>query len=169
MRAGEGKMIDIALASGAADFELGRWIIAEYAETPEVNGCFRNLPGELAGLAELYTPPRGRLFLARSASEAVGCAGIHLLGDDTAEMKRLYVRPAFRGQGTGRALIEAIIGAAREMDLRALRLDTLPSMETAAALYRRVGFREIPPYKKMRILENATFMEFPLDFHLGTR
>lgn len=155
-------MIDIAPARGAEDFDLGRGLIAEYAETPEVDGCFRDLAGEIAGLAEIYTPPQGAFFIARCAGEAAGCAGLRPLGDGSAELKRLYVRPAFRGQGAGRALIEAVTSSAREMGLGALRLDTLPTMATAAALYRRMGFRIIPPYKKNTRLENLTFMELPL-------
>jgi ribosomal protein S18 acetylase RimI-like enzyme len=98
-----------------------------------------------ASLAEL----RGRyasLLIAFHAEQLAGCAALRDIGDGIGEMKRLYVRPDFQGAGLGRSLVERVIAEAKFAGYRALRLDTLPKMERAIALYRSLGFHEIPPY-----------------------
>ena len=154
--------VKIALAASAEDFALARELIAEYAETPEVDRCIRDLESELAGVSENYSPPRGWLWIASAGGKAAGCAALRPLGDGAGEMKRLYVRPPFRGRKVGRALAEAVIREAGETGFGALRLDTLPSMRAAAALYRSMGFREIPPCGEEPI-PGAIYMEISLN------
>ncbi len=114
-------------------------------------------------LAE-FAPPNGRLLLASFNGEVVGCAGLRRLSPEIGEIKRVYVRPAFRGKGLGKALIEAVIAAARLIGYRKLRLETASFMEGAQALYRSLGFDLIEPYREvpreLKVLE--VFMELNL-------
>ena len=115
-----------------------RELLAEYARMVDEPCCFADFERELAGLPGGY-----RLFLA---DDAAGCVAVRLLATDTAEMKRLYVRPAYRGRGLGRELAAAAIAAARGAGCARIVLDTLPKMHEAIALYGFLGFREIQPY-----------------------
>jgi len=101
---------------------------------------------ELATLPGAYSPPHGRLLLARQGAEVAGCVALRPLEADRCEMKRLYLRPPFRGQGIGRDLAEAIIAEARAIGYRSICLDTLASMDAARAMYASLGFRAIPAY-----------------------
>lgn len=128
---------------------IARELFVEYSESVGAGFCFQGFTEELAQLPGEYARPSGRLFLAsddKDDNQVVGCGALRRIDADTCEMKRFYVRPAFRGKGLGRELIHALIGAAREIGYARMRLDTLPSMTTAIALYRALGFREIPPY-----------------------
>ena len=129
-------------ASAPADFDMLRSLFAEYARSVDEPCCFAGFERELADL------PRGYLALFLSCEEAVaaGCVGLREIDRDTAEMKRLYVRPAWRGRGLGRALAEAAIGAARAAGYGRIVLDSLPKMHEARALYRSLEFRETAPY-----------------------
>lgn len=129
------------------DLPLVRALFREYAAGLEVDLGFQGFAQELAGLPGAYTPPLGCLLIGWSDRDADGCVAVRPLAPDLAEMKRLYVRPAGRGSGSGELLARAAIAHARAAGFRALRLDTLPSMEQARALYARLGFREIPPYR----------------------
>ncbi len=141
-------MIGIATVATASDYELARGLFREYADGLGVDLCFQGFEVELARLAERYGPPWGRLLLARhdESGEAAGCVGLRRLDETTGEMKRMYVRPSARGQGVGRRLALALLDAAREVGYGRVRLDTLPSMGEAHALYRSLGFVEIAPY-----------------------
>lgn len=99
---------------------------------------------ETAHLEHKYGPPEGRLYLARWDGAAAGCGGLRKLDGGRCELKRLYVRPAFRGRRIGEALLRQLIGDARAVGYRSLLLDTLPFMDSALRLYRRFGFSEIP-------------------------
>jgi putative acetyltransferase len=125
-----------------------RALFAEYAAMPEVDGCLRTMDRELASLPGEYASPEGRLLLALADDSAAGCVGLRKFAPGQAEMKRLYVRPAFRGRRIGHLLTEAILAEARHAGYREMLLDTLPVLAEAVALYRRFGFREIPPYMK---------------------
>jgi putative acetyltransferase len=138
-----------------------RVLFEEYAASLGFDLTFQGFEHEVRGLPGEYGPPRGRLLVARVGSELVGCVGLRPLGGDVCELKRLYVRPAHRGSGAGRALTEAVISAARELGYAWIRLDTVPAMEAARALYRSLGFREIPPYRYNPIPGTA-YMELRL-------
>jgi ribosomal protein S18 acetylase RimI-like enzyme len=146
-------MLRIVQASTEPAILQVRDLFREYAATPEVGVCLQDFERELTSLPGPYGPPTGRLLLAlRQGSEGmdgpVGCVGLRKLEDGTCEMKRLYVRPTFRGEGAGRALVEAVLAEARAMSYRKMRLDTLPIMHEAQTLYKTLGFREIPAYLK---------------------
>lgn len=139
-----------------------RELFLEYAQSLGFSLCFQGFDKELADLPGDYAPPRGRLILASRKGDAAGCVALHPISGDICEMKRLYVRPEFRGSGLGRALAERIITAAREIGYPRLRLDTVePRMKTAVALYRQLGFHEIAPYRPNPI-QGALYMELEL-------
>ena len=130
-------------AADAAALDEVRALFREYAASLPFTLAFQGFDDELATLPGAYAAPGGALLLAPGA----GCVGIRPLGEATCEMKRLYVRPSARGSGLGRALAEAAVVEARELGHARMRLDTVPGMETAQALYERLGFREIAPYR----------------------
>ena len=142
----------IRIAQTPADVVSARRLFGEYAASLGVDLCFQGFAGELAGLPGDYAAPRGRLLLARRGSIDVGCVALRPLRDAAGapagpgEIKRLYVHPAARGSGLGRALIEAVIEHARAIGYREIRLDTLATMDAARALYASLGFRECEPY-----------------------
>lgn len=142
-------LIELADAS-AQDLELVRAIFREYAGGLGVDLCFQQFDEELAGLPGEYAPPRGALLLAWVDGELAGCCALRPLDTadypNAAEMKRLYVRKAFRGFGLGRRLAEAVLDAARQAGYACVLLDTLDDMEAARALYEDLGFEDIPPY-----------------------
>ena len=151
----------IVPAQADADFITARNLFMEYAENLGVDLCFQGFQEELAGLPGAYAPPDGRLLLAIDGDRAAGCVAIRNLGEGICEMKRLYVKSAYRGQGLGRRLAEAIIAEARAIGYRTMRLDSLTSLTEAAGLYRSLGFVEIPPYR-YNPLPDAIFMELSL-------
>lgn len=141
--------IDIDAADGAPegeDLAHVRALFLEYADSLGFSLCFQGFEDELAGLPGKYAPPEGALLLARVDGAVVGVVGLRSLGDGVCEMKRLYVRPAFRRSGAGRLLAERIVEIGRTAGYRAMRLDTLATMQAARALYARLGFHEIAPY-----------------------
>jgi GNAT superfamily N-acetyltransferase len=139
-----------------------RELFQEYAQSLGVNLCFQNFEQELAGLPGHYAPPDGRLLLAEYELQLAGCVALHKWEDGICEMKRLYLRPSFRGKGLGRAIAEKIITDARSIGYRRMRLDTIePLMKDAVEMYRKLGFREIAPYRPNPIV-GAMYMELQL-------
>lgn len=144
------------------EIQKARGLFEEYAAGIGISLCFQNFDQELKNLPGDYASPDGRLLLARENGELAGCIAMRKLEPGVCEMKRLFVRPAFRGLGLGRTLVQSIINEARNLGYTHMRLDTLPGrMETAIALYRSLGFTEIGPYCENPV-EGAKFMELDL-------
>jgi ribosomal protein S18 acetylase RimI-like enzyme len=133
----------------------------EYGASLEVDLEFQDFERELADLPGDYAPPDGRLILSFSDGALSGCVALRRLLPEVCEMKRLYARPASRGQGLGRALAQAVLAEARAIGYSKMRLDTLPSMGAAIALYRSLGFTEIAPYRANPV-PGALFLELDL-------
>ncbi|HEY3039775.1 MAG TPA: GNAT family N-acetyltransferase [Pyrinomonadaceae bacterium] len=153
------------LIQATSDEEIlqARQLFEEYAASLGIDLCFQNFDKELAGLPGAYAPPSGRLLLAKEDDLIAGCIALRKIGDGIGEMKRLYVRSEFRGQGLGRLLTEALLREARDIGYSRMRLDTIPGkMDQAIALYRSLGFRDIEPYYNNPV-EGAAFMELLLD------
>lgn len=151
----------IVPAEGAADLALVRTLFQEYGASLEVDLEFQDFTAEVAGLPGAYAPPAGRLLLGLEGDRPAGCVALRPLGAEIVELKRLYVRPEFRGAGWGRRLAERAIAEARSAGYRCLRLDTLPSMAGARRLYAALGFRSIPPYRHNPVPGTA-FLELNL-------
>jgi len=134
-------------AESPAQLAQARELFLEYAQSLGFSLCFQNFDKELASLPGDYAAPEGRLLLAVYEGQLAGCVALHPLDPDVCEMKRLYLRPQFRGKGLGRALADRIIAEARHIGYHRMRLDTVePVMKDAVALYRKLGFKEIAPY-----------------------
>jgi ribosomal protein S18 acetylase RimI-like enzyme len=142
--------VELLTPASPADFDALREILREYAQGLGVDLCFQNFEQELASLPADYAAPRGALLMAMVDGEVAGCCALRPLDNadypNASEMKRLYVRNAFRGFGLGRHLAEAVMDAARQGGYTCVLLDTLSDMEAARALYEDLGFQEIPPY-----------------------
>jgi putative acetyltransferase len=166
------KMLRIEQALSDVQIALARELFLEYANALSVDLCFQDFTQELQELPGKYAPPKGRLLLAYYNDDAVssqlaGCGALRPFSDEICEMKRLYIRPEFRGRGFGRVLTLALISAAREIGYRALRLDTLPEMHEAHKLYQTLGFREIAPYRASK-MEGLLYLELDLSTSLLT-
>lgn len=142
--------IDIVHCENANDMTAVRRIFQEYARALSVDLCFQNFELELLNLPGDYSAPRGALLTAFVNSQLAGCCALRPLDTvdyaSACEMKRLFVRPEYRGLGLGRQLVEATLDCARRVGYDAILLDTLSDMEAARALYEDLGFEEIPPY-----------------------
>lgn len=139
-------MLTIAPAASPQDLDDVRALFREYADLVAEALCFQNFDQEFASLPGAYAPPGGALLIARDGGAAAGCVALRRLDDRTGEMKRMYVRQAFRGTGLGRRLALAVIEEARKRNYARVVLDTLPKLTAAIALYRDLGFRDTGPY-----------------------
>jgi ribosomal protein S18 acetylase RimI-like enzyme len=148
-------------AESPEQLEFVRELFLEYAQSLEVDLCFQNFSQELAGLPGQYSRPTGRLLLATQNGEVLGCGALRRDAEGICEMKRLYVRPAARGSGIGLALIHELVKEARAIGYQRMRLDTLPSMTKAIALYRSLGFKEIAAYRYNPV-PGSLFLELDL-------
>jgi putative acetyltransferase len=156
----------IRAASGEVDVAAVRTLFDEYAREIATDLCFQGFAQERDGLPGAYAPPRGRLLVAEQGGVIAGCVALRPLEDGTAEMKRLYLRPKARGTGLGRRMALAVIAEAEAAGYERLRLDTLPAMSAAIAMYRDLGFREIPPYRHNPV-PGALFFERQLSPRAG--
>ena len=159
-------MVIIRPATTPDDIPAVRALFEEYAASIGVDLCFQGFAAEVAGLPGDYAPPAGCLLLAIETggagdARAVGCIALRPLELGICEMKRLFARPGARGTGIGRRLAEAVIAEARSRGYAKMRLDTLPSMQRARALYAALGFRSIPPYRRNPI-PGADYLELDL-------
>lgn len=142
--------IQLVIPASAEDLAATSGVFREYAVSLGFDLCFQDFEGEIANLPGDYAQPRGTLLLAKVDGVIAGCCALRPLDSsdyvNAAEMKRLYVRPAFRGLGLGRQLAEAVLDAALMAGYNSVLLDTLDDMEIARAMYEELGFKEIPPY-----------------------
>jgi putative acetyltransferase len=154
--------IELIQAVSAEQVEQARELFLEYAESLGFSLSFQRFDAELKNLPGAYAPPSGRLLLAHHEDQAAGCVALRQLDPQICEMKRLYVRTAYRGKGVGRMLVDRVITEARTIGYERMRLDTIESsMQNAIELYRRRGFREIAPYRSNPIA-GALYLELSL-------
>lgn len=161
MPASQGFMTEIIHATGPEQIATVRELFLEYQRWLGLDLCFQNFSAELAALPGEYAPPTGRLLLALHDARPAGCIALRRIENDVCEMKRLFVRPEFQSLKIGRALAERVIAEARNAGYARMRLDTLPVMTRAHALYAALGFREIPPYRHNPV-PGAVYMELDL-------
>ena len=154
--------VSLRRASTPEDLALARTLFVEYAGTLGFDLSFQGFDREIETLPGSYAEPGGCILLAEAEGEAAGCVAVRPLEGDTCEMKRLYVRPEHRGRGAGRDLAAAVLREARARGYRRMRLDTVPGMDAAIALYRDLGFREIEPYRPNPI-PGAIYLECDLE------
>jgi len=146
-------------ATTEEQIDTARELFKEYAAELAIDMCFQNFDQELKTLPGKYAQPDGRLLLAYADEDLVGCIALRKLDNRTCEMKRLFLRPAFRGKGYGRQMIDKLLEAAREIGYERMWLDSLPGkMDSAIALYRERGFKEIPAYYD-NPLEDVVYLE----------
>ena len=150
-------------AESAAELAAVRELFGEYARSLNFSLQFQDFDRELAELPGDYAPPEGRLLLADLRGETAGCVALHKWKSGICEMKRLYLRPQFRGKGLGRVLAEAVIAEARKIGYQRMRLDTVqPVMADAVAMYRKLGFRAIAPYRE-NPMPGTLYLELDLE------
>ena len=156
------KFLTFSQAESPAQIAQARELFLEYAQFLGFSLCFQNFDQELAGLPGDYAPPEGRLLLVEHEGQLAGCVALHKSEPGICEMKRLYLRLQFRGSGLGRALADRIIAEARQIGYQRMRLDTVePVMKDAVAMYRKLGFKEVAPYRANPIA-GAMYMELEL-------
>ncbi|MGI6331280.1 MAG: GNAT family N-acetyltransferase [Zhaonellaceae bacterium] len=137
-------------------------LFLEYAQSINIDLSFQNFEEEYEALPGKYGPPHGALILALVDGKAAGCVALHKLSENICEMKRLYVRAQYRGLGIGKKLVNIIIEYASKMNYQYIRLDTLPTMKSAQALYSSLGFYDIEPYVYNPI-EGTRYMELKIE------
>lgn len=155
-------MTAIRPAVSPEEIEKIKTLFTEYQQWLNFSLCFQGFDQELAGLPGKYAPPMGRLYLAESQGSVCGCVALRPMDEPgVCEMKRLFVREAFRGQGIGKLLTERIVSDAKAIGYHTMRLDTLQRMETARMLYRQLGFTDIPAYYN-NPLDEVVYLELTL-------
>ena len=155
-------MIKIIRATSDEHFEITRKLFLEYADSLGFDLEFQDFSHELASLEEEYALPKGCILLAEDSGNIIGCVALRPFEAAICEMKRLYVIPAYQGQGIGRLLARKVIDRARVAGYQKMRLDTLASMQVARTLYESLGFYRIESYRYNPI-EGTTYMELNLE------
>jgi len=151
--------VSIQLASTPEQLAHVRELFLEYAKWLGFSLCFQGFDQELATLPGRYAPPSGRLFVATVDGQVAGCIGLREMEPGVCEMKRLYVRPQFRGHQLGRVLIHRLLDEARAIGYGRMQLDTIPGqMDRAIALYREFGFTEITPREDLHPVPGTIWM-----------
>jgi GNAT superfamily N-acetyltransferase len=141
--------LTVTVVDDPPSIDIVRVLMREYGAMSHIAGRWNSVESDLAALPGEYARPFGALFLARYDGAPAGCAALRRLeSPGCSELKRMYVRPDLRGQGLGEALVYAVRAEARRVGYTTMRLDTAPELHAAIALYRRLGFVEIPPYAK---------------------
>ena len=153
--------IEYLEAKSKSHFEHARILFLEYAESLEFSLDFQEFEREIAELPGEYAFPEGCILLAYCEGRPAGCVALRKLEDGICEMKRLYVKPEFRGLEIGKTLSRMIVGKAREIGYGKMRLDSLSSMVEAISIYRSLGFEEIEPYR-FNPMADVVFMEIDL-------
>lgn len=160
-------MLKIFPASSQAHLDQVRTLMLSYVAYLRAQGMEpHRLERELGELPGIYAPPEGLLLLATWSGETVACGGIRILEEGVCEMKRIYLRPAYRGKGIGRAMAVSLMAGARSLGYHRMRLVTMPFMLEAISLYRSLGFTDCTPFRETHV-EGALFMEFALDAKRG--
>ena len=155
-------MIEIMSATSEEHFEAIRRLFLEYADSLGFDLEFQDFSHELAVLEEEYEPPQGCILLAKDSGNIVGCVALRPFKATICEMKRLYVKPKYRGKKIGKALVRKLISEACEIGYKFMRLDNHPWMKEAELLYKSVGFKEIEAYR-FNPIEGAKFFELDLE------
>lgn len=150
-------MVRIVPADSRDSLELARELFVEYTKALGIDLSFQNFAQELAQLPGEYAPPDGRLLLAFDDAQLAGCGALRKIHGELCEMKRLYVRPAVRGRGVGEILVRALVHHALALRYFTMKLDTAPELAAARALYRRLGFREIPRYRSDQLPDTVCY------------
>ncbi len=156
-------MSEIVEATTAEQIEQVRNLFSEYRAQLPVEYCSRSFDAEIVGLPGVYAPPKGALLLARVVGQPVGCVGLRPFPrNGSCEMKRLYVRPGFRGGKLGKQLVERVLREASLRGYSSMRLDSHPpTMQAAVEMYRKLGFREVDP-EPLQPVEGLIYMELAL-------
>ena len=167
----EAPQFELHLAEGPALVDVARTLFREYAQALDVDLCFQDFDTELAELPGEYTPPAGALLVALVDGQPAGCVALRPLPQadypNACEMKRLFVRRAFRRFGLGRLMVQELMDLATQAGYSTLLLDTLDDMEAARGLYTSLGFVEVPPYY-FNPIAGAHYLKAELDV-AGTR
>jgi putative acetyltransferase len=156
-------LLTVIQAETPQQIATARELMMEYSAALGIDLCFQNFDEEMGTLPGKYAPPEGRILLAYWGGQPAGVVALRPVAEPrTCEMKRLFVRTAFRGKSVGRALAEGVIAAARDCGYSRMRLDTIQGkMDSAIRLYRELGFREVPPYYPSPVRETL-FMELSM-------
>lgn len=154
--------VTLKVATTSQDFADAEQLFREYAGSLEIDLAFQDFAKELTIISVQYNKPEGALVLAYVDDHAAGCAAVRKLDDETAELKRMYVQPQFRGLKIAQKLLQLSLDSARDLHYKKIRLDTIPSMIPAQKLYLANGFYVIEPYR-FNPVEGAIYMERRLD------
>ncbi|HEX6426780.1 MAG TPA: GNAT family N-acetyltransferase [Niastella sp.] len=145
-------------AETTTDFDNGKQLFLQYIQSLDFKLTFQDVDRELEEIAVEYNAPAGALLLAYDGEKAIACAGVRKIDSSTAELKRMFVDPAYRGRQLGQQLLQMALEAAKQLRYSSIRLDTVPNMRSAIKLYESAGFRQIDPYR-FNPMPGAIFME----------